>query len=254
MIFVVLGMHKSGTTLVSQILHNSGINMVETSGEDISYDEGNKYERQSVLDLNMELLGARDCEVRDLPKPQGLDMTAAQQDRMRRIIADCNAEATNWGFKDPRSAYTYPLWRKELPNHRIIAIYRQPDEIWPRFRWQGLRKRYLNPLWAWQFLSRWMEHNLSLIEYLQSASSPYLLLDYREMMGTDTEINRLRAFVDAPIKDMRRTELYRTKRPRADLCLSFAGWLMPRVRGMSVKGVMQQLEDLRSVSGSTLTG
>ena len=43
-IYVVLGMHKSGTTLISQILHHSGVNMggaeIETSR---SYDEGNKY-------------------------------------------------------------------------------------------------------------------------------------------------------------------------------------------------------------------
>ena len=254
MLYVVLGMHKSGTTLVSQILHNSGVNMVEAAETWVSYDEGNKYERESALALNMEILDVRNYEVRDLPQPKNLTLTPAQREKMRDIIASASDKYSDWGFKDPRSVYTYPLWRQELPEHRIIGIYRSPDEIWPRFRWRGLRKRYLNPLWAWQFLSRWMEHNLSLIEYLQSATSPYLLLDYRELMGTDTEIDRLQAFTGFPIKDMRRKELYRTKKPRVDLCLYFADWLMSRVRGMSAKDVMRQLAVLRGISGGSITG
>lgn len=49
MIFVVLGMHKSGTTLVSQILHHSGIPMGDGFDENVTYDGGNKYERESTF-------------------------------------------------------------------------------------------------------------------------------------------------------------------------------------------------------------
>ena len=241
MLYVVLGMHKSGTTLVSQILHNSGVNMVEVAKTGVSYDEGNKYERESALALNMEILDVSNYEVRDLPQPKNLTLTPAQREKMRDIIVSATDKYSDWGFKGcGRPIHTHCGGRSYRSNC-IIGIYRSPDEIWPRFRWRGLRKRYMNPLWAWQFLSRWMEHNLSLIEYLQSATSPYLLLDYRKLMVTDTEIERLQAFTGFPIKDTRRRELDRTKKPRADLCLEFADWLMRRVRGMSAKDVMRQL-------------
>ncbi len=246
MIYVVLGMHKSGTTLVSQILHNSGIDMVEIADKDVTYDDGNKYERQSVLALNMEILGVEDYEVRALPQPENLELTAGQRSNMRHIISNCNAKFSDWGFKDPRSAYTYPLWRQELPEHKIIVIHRPPDEIWPRFRWRGLRKRYLNPLWAWQFLLRWTEHNQSILDYMQDKDARYLLLDYREMMTSDTEIKRLETFIGKPIKDMRRRDLYRTKKPRKDICLALAAWLMRHVKVQSVEVVMEKLSALRA--------
>ncbi len=44
MIYVIFGMHKSGTTLVAEMLHKSGINMGDFD-ESVSYDIGNQYER-----------------------------------------------------------------------------------------------------------------------------------------------------------------------------------------------------------------
>ena len=34
MVFVVLGMHKSGTTLISRMMHESGINMIDPVQEE----------------------------------------------------------------------------------------------------------------------------------------------------------------------------------------------------------------------------
>ena len=59
MIYVVLGMHKSGTTLVSQILHHSGVNM---GGADLatvrSSDSGHTYSRAVTRSVPHALLGS----------------------------------------------------------------------------------------------------------------------------------------------------------------------------------------------------
>ena len=60
--YVVLGMHKSGTTLVSQMLHQSGINMGDFDPL-VSYDRGNQYERESALQLDMDIMRAKDDQV-----------------------------------------------------------------------------------------------------------------------------------------------------------------------------------------------
>src|SRR5262245_61853891 len=133
MIFVVLGMHKSGTTLVSQILHDSGINMGEDFDAKVSYDEGNKYERETALALNLDILKVGNYRIIDLPNPDELQLTPQQRLCMREIIQNCNSRYTDWGFKDPRTTLVYPLWVSELPEHKLIAIYRTPEEIWPRF-------------------------------------------------------------------------------------------------------------------------
>jgi len=239
-------MHKSGTTLLSQILHHSGISMGEGFDEGVSYDDGNKYERESSLALNIELLGAPDFEVRDLPKPDKLVLDEEHRSQMRLIIDRCNSQHADWGFKDPRTSLTYPLWKEELPPHRVIAIYRSPEEIWPRFRWQGWRKRYVNPVGAWQFMSRWIEHNISLISYLREAGKEYILLDYHRLMTTDDEFNRLQAFVGRDLVDMRNKQLYRTQRCRPDLPLHLADWLIGKTTGKSKEKILATLDSLRT--------
>ncbi len=42
MLYVILGMHKSGTTMISEILHNSGISMGEWKDKSNNYDYGHK--------------------------------------------------------------------------------------------------------------------------------------------------------------------------------------------------------------------
>ena len=65
MLYVVLGMHKSGTTLLSQVLHHSGIDMGEIP-DGVSYDKGNKYEDQESFHINMELIRAPDDEIEEI--------------------------------------------------------------------------------------------------------------------------------------------------------------------------------------------
>ncbi len=116
MIFVVLGMHKSGTTLVSQILYHSGITMGDFD-ESTSYDHGNKYERQTCLGLNLEILNAPDFEILHLEADGELSLTDGQSETMHEIIRTNEANNSDWGFKDPRCCLTYRLWSDELPEN-----------------------------------------------------------------------------------------------------------------------------------------
>lgn len=170
-------MHKSGTTLVSQILHNSGINMGDFD-ENISYDKGNKYERQSTLRLDMDILGTEDFKVLDLTPGENVSLADDDRRRMRDIIRDCQEKFQDWGFKDPRSALTYNLWAEELPEHKIIAVFRDPAQIWPRYRWNGKRKFHTNFNRAYSYLHRWREHNVNILEFLKTGPMDHIVINY----------------------------------------------------------------------------
>jgi hypothetical protein len=239
-------MHKSGTTLISQILHNSGINMVEDPDSGVSYDQGNKFERLKVLSLNMDVLRVTDHEILSLPKPKSMTLQDQQRNLMQEIIEECNSRYSSWGFKEPRTTLTYPLWKDELPTHRIVGAYRSPEEVWPRFRWQGWRRRYVNPYRAWQFVSRWLEHNQSLVKYLRDTTMDFILIDYRRLMSSNDELQRLEQFVGCKLQDMRRNALYREREPNSDFLLTAASKLAKLTLGQTVKEVMSDLEALRS--------
>lgn len=246
MIYVILGMHKSGTTLVSQILHHSGINMGDHFDTHISYDRGNKYEREATLALNMEILGlkhmTRGASINlDLSK---IKPTEDQKSRMREIIQSCNKAYVNWGFKDPRTALVYPFWAAELPEHKIITIYRTPGEIWPRFRYEGRRQAFKNPYNAWKFIRGWCQYNTNVLNYLENTPKDYLILNYREFMASDVEFNRLQEFVGQKLTDQREKKLYRNRKESFSF-LKMATWLVYKQTGWTPEEIIKQFEALR---------
>ena len=243
MIYVILGMHKSGTTLVSQILHHSGINMGDIDTH-VSYDRGNKYERASVVALNMEILGLKDHGIIGFKVPDKLELTRGQHDRMRAIIRDCNKAYIDWGFKDPRTALTYPVWASELPEHKIIAVYRPIAEIWPRFRFEPKHHAYKNPYRAWLLVKRWCEHNSRILSYLRSTGSEFIVLSYPDFMAGDAEFKRLQGFVGMELNDKRSKDLYRSRSDGYPL-IKTAAYLAHRGTGCTPEKMMEQFEALR---------
>ena len=243
LIFVVLGMHKSGTTLVSQMLHHSGVDMVEGADEGVSYDKGNKYERRSTLDLDVELLGHADYDDVLKSPPRPIVPTADQRERMRGIIAECDARHPDWGFKDPRCSLVYDLWAEELPDHKLVVVYRHPAEIWHRYMWTGYRRLYRNFTLAQAFLLSWYDHNIRIIEALRRTKMEFIVIRYRDLMTGDAAFERLCRFCGRDLDDRRRPELYRGRR-RMDVYLKLADRIMKMRRGRSARDVMDALADL----------
>lgn len=243
MIFVVLGMHKSGTTLVSQILHHSGIDMGEFD-ENVSYDKGNKYERQSVLKLDMEILAAEDDRVMKLRSHRRRPNLEPQLAQMRQLIAECSAAHEDWGFKDPRTLLVYDLWRAELPEHKIVAVYRDAAEVWPRFRWL-LGKYHKNFHQAYRYLSIWQDHNLNLLKHLRETDQEYLLLSYRDLMSDDRAFTMLQSFVGRDLVDRRKPGLYRS-RSGGDVFLATANAWMKLRLGRSWQDTFAELEAMKT--------
>lgn len=205
MIYVVLGMHKSGTTLVSQILHRSGIRMGQGDEVDGDYDEGTFHERHDVYDLNTDILGFT-FPAQRFPVPKRLALTEHQRSRMREIIAKHEAVGGDWGFKEPRCCLTYDLWREELPAHRLIVVTRDLSEVWTHFQ------KHESPwLLTWRCVRTWCDYNERVLDSLRRTMFPYVVIDYRELMNDSAEFERLQAFVGRPLVDTRRPGQYRSQ-------------------------------------------
>jgi len=241
MIYVVLGMHKSGTSFISQTLHHSGINMVDEVNRDLSYDQGNKYERESTKALNQEILCSEGIHSLNLSLPEKLSVTKDQQERMQSLIEDYDERFDSWGFKDPRTCFTYPFWEKVLPRHKLIVVYRPIEELWKRYR---RSRKVLFPLNAIQLVKRWYEHNARIVKYLQQTNIHYLILDYSLAMREQTEFNRLQRFVGARLNDERDTRLYRGRGGKY-IFLTIAKRLYYIQRKRSVDEMVRHLNVLR---------
>ncbi len=233
MIVCVLGMHKSGTTLLAETLHKSGIHMADVP-DGLGYDQSNKFERHEAQRINRRLL--HDVLVPTLKgfrlRNAGLDragyqinldsiawvvrrrlgraLAAAPSDPIVEMVDALDREHEDWGFKDPRTCLTYSWWRRALPDHRLVAVYRPLDEVLMRYR-----TRWRSPIRLVRVARSWIVHNEMLADHLD-ASSDFVLLRYDDMMSDDREFERLQEYIGRPLEDCRRPELYRARRAPVD--------------------------------------
>ncbi len=204
-VYVVLGMHKSGTTLVSKILHGAGIRMGDGADVAGDYDRGAFFERSDARELNQRMIGFGD-PVFDHPAPRSLRFGDAERVRMRQIVRDCEAAGTSWGFKDPRTCLTYPAWRQELPAHRLIVVHRSLEEVWSH-SWRS--ERGLG--FTWRLVRTWCDYNERALDAFERHPGESILIGYERLMMDDSEFARLERFVGHPVPDLRDRGLYRSR-------------------------------------------
>lgn len=215
MVYLVLGMHKSGTSLLAEVLHRSGIAMgdLAAAGAGADYDSGHKFEDAQVQALNKDLLGFG--ESYRLPAAP-LRPDADQQAAMAALVATRQAAGGDWGFKDPRSVLTYDAWQPLLPPHRLLAVYRHPTEVWGHYRRhgppQGLPWRRLR--WLMAILGAWLAYNRRVLAILAAAPpGSAFLIGYEQLMDPGgSALADLEPFVGRPLVDARRPGQYRNQR------------------------------------------
>jgi hypothetical protein len=232
-------MHKSGTTLVAEILHKSGIQMIADQDGDPSYDTGNKYERISTADLNKDILNCWDVESFNVRSPAKLRMSNEQRKRMIEIIRECQLSGNDWGLKDPRMCLTYELWEPHLPEHRIIAVFRQSAQVWLHYR--SLR----NVFRIWKVLEAWKTYNSRIIDILLTTQRDYVVLSYERLMSEEEELERLKRVVDKEITDARKESAYR-ERSKASIFVSVADLLGGMFGVTRASYYLNELESLRA--------
>jgi len=203
MIYVVLGMHKSGTTLVAQTLHRSGINMGFDLAEGDDTYSREKCEGYLLREINNTLLRSERHYSLDIDLREPI----VTRDEARPIAAKLMEEQSgypDWGMKDPRLVGTYPsFWKNILDRHRLIAVYRDPAMVanyyvgHPRFIDQKTEVLVKS-------LRLWKEYNLRILDCLADhPESETLLINYDRLMD-GKGLEQLQKFVGTELIDCRR--------------------------------------------------
>lgn len=150
---IVAGMHRSGTSLLSRILDDSGVFM----GKKISGNHEAKFFQELNIRLFNELGGRWDYPPAMhylLDNKDVLDVTIAVLERaihstaFKKYLGWKNYFFKNrffrkqqnlWGWKDPRNVYTLPLWLKIFPEARVIYIERHGVDVANSLKYRSLK-------------------------------------------------------------------------------------------------------------------
>jgi hypothetical protein len=132
----ITGMHRSGTSMITRALHDSGLHLVGTGAEElIEAAEDNPegfWENKAIRDCNDELLeatgGAWD-------NPPALPPVAIDDPRVEHLAETATGalaalrEHDHWGFKDPRICLTAAYWLDLEPDLRFVICVRHPIDV-----------------------------------------------------------------------------------------------------------------------------
>jgi len=169
---IIIGMHRSGTSLVSKILERSGIFM--------GADQDNNAESQFFYNLNEWILaqaGAtwdnpynfrflneefkasvskslkRQLKGKSLKKYMGAE---------RRGSNSYQKIAFDWGWKDPRNTFTIEIWKDLFEKAKIIHVHRNPVDVAASLRNRAIElKKERQKKMITGLKRRWMENKLT---------------------------------------------------------------------------------------------
>lgn len=141
---IVIGAHRSGTSMVAGMLELLGVDMgtrsplqpglqVDTHLRSSGYSEG--FDAYLLNELLLARAGAAwhtpgpFLETRDTTAARRAGLcclTAATYGQLRRTYARGPLEDRRWGWKDPRTSLTLPYWLRLFPTARVIHVHRDP--------------------------------------------------------------------------------------------------------------------------------
>jgi hypothetical protein len=136
---LVLGMHRSGTSLCSHLLAGLGIDMADEADAQPSNPKGH-WERPEIVarhDRILELFGrAYLSPLHDLPLPPGWSDDPRVTAIRRELVALLRQKITAGrpsGFKDPRTARLLPLWHQIFDElgvtPKVLLCVRNPAQV-----------------------------------------------------------------------------------------------------------------------------
>jgi hypothetical protein len=246
--YIVLGMHKSGTTLVSKLLHNSGIDMGDFS-EDLDYGKC-KYEREEFKALNKRLLRLPNKSPLHIRNPlRAEDLSEEELREMQCVVSQVDAQGTDWGTKDPRMCLVYQAWKPQIGEHRVIGVYRHPTEFWYHLRRQYTRKGkywWQKMLACYRSILTWDSHNREVLKAVRQTEDGAILLHFARLVGEDREVARLEEFAGRPITDVREQRLYRNRSIEPDLYYRIASTWCRIFHSIDNRELLEELEAERA--------
>jgi hypothetical protein len=127
MTLCIAGMPRSGTSLVTQLLHRCGLDLGPAEHLMPASDNNPEgfWENLQFVRVNERLLSASGGTW--FAPPAGLRPTKRIEAQARAIATQFEGR-TAWGWKDPRSAVTAGFWKTVFPSMKVLVCVRHPGE------------------------------------------------------------------------------------------------------------------------------
>lgn len=121
---IILGMHRSGTSLVAGCLEAAGLFLGPVNNHAPFNKKGNK-ENESIRDLHDSILMRHGLDW-TMPPESPVTWTEVEKQRLINLLQPYRTVQRPWGIKDPRTIWLLHGWLEMFPDADIVAVFRHP--------------------------------------------------------------------------------------------------------------------------------
>ncbi|HWB24745.1 MAG TPA: sulfotransferase [Chitinophagaceae bacterium] len=216
-ILVILGMHRSGTSLITRWLHNCGLAIGDALlGPETGNDEGH-FEDLDFIHLHERILISKKIPHTGLTFKTPGKLVSTQFAEIKNLIEAKNKKNNQWAWKDPRTCLFLNSYRKLLPGATYLIIFRDYQAVVSSLLnrdYKGLQRYYqskgmvykfflrmkrkyhknwLYNRYAEKYLKIWIAYNEELLKHIEALpSSQVMVVGYESLLKDDKPFfNRL---------------------------------------------------------------
>jgi hypothetical protein len=203
---LIVGMHNSGTSILAEILHNSGIFL----GNNMDHYESHFF---SIYLNDLLIMGGKNnwaklplLSIEELMSLKDTIAPFVQKYWIADYLQWGYDGISPWGIKDPRLCVLLPLYLEIFPEAKVVHIRRNPDDVAA-----SLCQKSKRGVGQFDNLKHWRELTLAytnrVIEYSGQASG-YYELRYEEFCTKSEEVIRgLFSFLGLPLTEHTQQDL-----------------------------------------------
>jgi hypothetical protein len=122
-VLLVAGFHRSGTSLVTRLLHQAGLFVGDTLLEPLRSNPYGHFEDSEVVTIHEQILqdNGMGWQVTQRWVPT---VGSTRWQSIESLVRRRRAAHQFWGFKDPRLSLFLPLWKHVIPEARVLVVFR----------------------------------------------------------------------------------------------------------------------------------
>ena len=186
-IFVVTGMHRSGTSFTASLLQSAGLDIGQRL---IGPGHGNVkgfFESADFVEFHEMVLRSQGLNDIGWTLQEKIDVEDQYVKKAKEIIST-SSRSPMWGWKDPRTTLFLEFWLNLLPDANFLLIYRSPWEVVDSLYRRGDEIFVAQPELA---VKMWMHYNQKVLEFYDKIYSRCLLVSVYSIA------NKTEAFINA---------------------------------------------------------
>jgi len=161
-VFIVTGMHRSGTSLTASLFQKVGVDIgKKLVGPAVGNVKGH-FENVDFVEFHKSVLRSHGIDELGCTLDKTIPVAGKFVEIAKKLIADNQETNKHWGWKDPRTALFWDFWLNLLPQANFICVYRSPWEVVDSLYRRGTDVSLLhNPEMA---VKMWIHYNQQVLE------------------------------------------------------------------------------------------